>query len=119
MSAIWYHDEAQQEAASLSMAEQNKAAGGRLVTLLKPAKTFYLAEDYHQKYQLRQKRRAFSPFSYMTLEEMMDSEAAVRTHALVSGNLRRVDYLAMLPGFEELDEDNRAYLARLVDMRRY
>jgi len=51
-TAIFYHDEAQREAAEKSKAALE--AGGRytkpLVTAVLPATTFYRAEDYHQDY---------------------------------------------------------------------
>jgi peptide methionine sulfoxide reductase msrA/msrB len=51
-SAIWYHDDAQRQAAEASKAAL--AASGRytkpIVTPILPAKTFYEAEAYHQDY---------------------------------------------------------------------
>ncbi len=51
-SAVFYHDEAQREAALASKARQD--ASGRfhrpIVTEVTPAATFYRAEDYHQQY---------------------------------------------------------------------
>lgn len=51
-SAIFYSDEAQQEAAELS--KQKLAASGRftkpIVTQILPAATFYPAEEYHQDF---------------------------------------------------------------------
>jgi peptide-methionine (S)-S-oxide reductase len=48
-SAIFYHDEAQKEAAERVIAEVNASGeyGGPVVTQLAPAGTFYAAEDYH------------------------------------------------------------------------
>jgi len=52
-SAIFYHSEAQKEAAEKKIAELN--ASGRfspkkVVTKIEPAQTFWRAEEYHQKY---------------------------------------------------------------------
>ncbi|HEY0241695.1 MAG TPA: peptide-methionine (S)-S-oxide reductase MsrA [Gemmatimonadaceae bacterium] len=51
-SAIFYHDEAQKEAAIRSKEERDR--GGRyrrpIVTEITPATEFYMAEDYHQQY---------------------------------------------------------------------
>lgn len=51
-SAIFYHDESQRDAAESSRAELD-ASGyyrGRIVTQIVPAKEFYPAEEYHQRY---------------------------------------------------------------------
>ncbi len=51
-SAIFFHDEAQREAAEKAKAELD--AAGRfprpIVTEITPAQTFWIAEDYHQRY---------------------------------------------------------------------
>lgn len=50
-SAIWYHDEAQREAAEKFRRERKAAA-----TEVSKAKIWYNAEDYHQKYYSSQPR---------------------------------------------------------------
>lgn len=56
-SEIFYHGEAQREAAQgyIDLLNQANTYGGRLVTQLSPATTFYEAEDYHQNYYNRNK----------------------------------------------------------------
>jgi peptide-methionine (S)-S-oxide reductase len=51
-SAIFYHDEAQKQAAEAKIAEVSaqKLYDDPLVTEVTPAVTFYIAEDYHQEY---------------------------------------------------------------------
>jgi peptide-methionine (S)-S-oxide reductase len=50
-SVIFYHDDQQRAAAEQIIAELNEEAGSRpIVTELRPATTFYVAEDYHQEY---------------------------------------------------------------------
>jgi len=51
-SAIFYHTAAQKEAAEKFIAGMMAAKlfSGRIVTEVVPAPTFYVAEDYHQKY---------------------------------------------------------------------
>ena len=50
-SAIFYHDDAEKKAAEAFIAKLNQSDfGGRIVTTLEPAGTFYPAEEYHQDY---------------------------------------------------------------------
>ena len=51
-SAIFYHDEAQKEAAIASKEERDRSGRYRrpIVTEITPATEFYMAEDYHQQY---------------------------------------------------------------------
>jgi peptide-methionine (S)-S-oxide reductase len=49
-SAIFFHDEEQQEAAMRSKASEQASSGAPIVTQIEPAQTFYEAEDYHQQY---------------------------------------------------------------------
>jgi peptide-methionine (S)-S-oxide reductase len=52
-SAIFYHDEAQREAASRALAERQSRTAKRVATQLAPAGPYYRAEDYHQQYLVR------------------------------------------------------------------
>lgn len=49
-SAIWTYGEDEQKEAVASMAAQEKNEHGKFTTSVKPAQTFWLAEDYHQQY---------------------------------------------------------------------
>lgn len=50
-SAIFYQNEEQKKQAQKLIDELNKTKfGGKIVTTLEPASTFWPAEDYHQKY---------------------------------------------------------------------
>ena len=51
-SAIFYHDERQRSAAEEIIGEldRDQVFGAPIVTDLRPAETFYKAEDYHQEY---------------------------------------------------------------------
>lgn len=51
-SAVFYHDEAQKDAAEKVMAEAKQVWDNPIVTEITPASTFYAAEDYHQNYFL-------------------------------------------------------------------
>lgn len=49
-SAIFYSNAAQKAAAEKAVADANAALGATIVTPVKAAKTFWIAEDYHQDY---------------------------------------------------------------------
>jgi peptide-methionine (S)-S-oxide reductase len=51
-SVIFHHTPAQRAAAQALIAEMEaeRVFSGRIVTALEPATTFYMAEDYHQRY---------------------------------------------------------------------
>jgi peptide-methionine (S)-S-oxide reductase len=49
-TAIFYKDAAQKSAAEAAKADAEAKLGKKIVTPILPAKTFYLAEDYHQDY---------------------------------------------------------------------
>jgi peptide-methionine (S)-S-oxide reductase len=58
-SAVFYHSEAQKEAAEKSKEEHSKEgkwAGRQIVTQIVPAAEFWMAEDYHQQYLLKRGR---------------------------------------------------------------
>lgn len=54
-SLILVHDELQQQIAEKSKAELEKLAGVKFHTAIEALRTFTLAENYHQKYYLRQR----------------------------------------------------------------
>ena len=62
-SVVFFHDEEQRLAAEQSTAELE--ASGRykrpVVTVIEPAQTFYVAEDYHQRYLEKQGRSSCTP----------------------------------------------------------
>ena len=49
-SVIFYHDDAQRSIAEQTIAEEEAAWTRPIVTELRPAATFYAAENYHQEY---------------------------------------------------------------------
>ena len=52
-SVIFYHTKEQQKIAIKSKQAQQKKMTKKIVTVIVPAVTFYLAEEYHQKYLLK------------------------------------------------------------------
>lgn len=87
LSAVFYHDDTQKQLALETMAEAEQRRGAKLVTMVQPAETFYLAEDYHQKYALRCNRDLAQEFLaiYPDLQQFVDSTAVSRANGFVSG----------------------------------
>jgi peptide-methionine (S)-S-oxide reductase len=60
-SAIFVHDDEQQEAAARSKAQEQTRHRRPVVTEIEPAQTFYEAEDYHQQYLEKRGRATCTP----------------------------------------------------------
>jgi peptide-methionine (S)-S-oxide reductase len=60
-SAIFVHDDEQQEAALRSKAAEQSRYRKPIVTQVEPAQTFYEAEDYHQQYLEKRGRATCTP----------------------------------------------------------
>ena len=88
MSAIFYHNEIQQKLALETKALEEKRRNKKIRTEILPFSKFYLAEDYHQKYQLRQHRELITEFTaiYSRNDNFINSTAAARVNGYVSGH---------------------------------
>ena len=87
MSAIFFDNEAQQQAAVQSLRRAQEEVGQTLYVEILPASTFYRAEDYHQKYYLQRHgdlvaelRGKFEDFT-----GFVDSTAAARLNGYLGG----------------------------------
>ena len=87
-SAIFYHDETQQKLALETKALVERRTNKKIQTEILPFSQFYLAEDYHQKYQLRQRRQLMTEFKAMYPRDIdfVNSTAAARVNGYVGGN---------------------------------
>lgn len=92
MSAVFYHDEGQKRSATESMARLAEQTGRKIHTEIAPAGTFYRAEDYHQKYLLRQDGTLMRDFSriYPSQRDFTDSTAAARINGYLGGHRSRI-----------------------------
>jgi peptide-methionine (S)-S-oxide reductase len=86
-SAIMYHSEAQRQAADASLERMQHTLGRTLYVDIEPAREFWTAEDYHQKYYLRGEKRLMAEFAAMYPHEdaFVDSTAAARCNGYVAG----------------------------------
>ena len=88
MAAIFYSDENQLKLASESRALEEKRRNKKIQTAILPLEKFYLAENYHQKYQLRQYRQLLADFKAMYSRDIdfINSTAAARVNGYVGGH---------------------------------
>ena len=86
-SAIFYHSEAQREMVEASRDQYARELGQTIYTGIEAADTFYLAEDYHQKYSLQSQPQIMGALNAMYPEfgGVIDSTAAARMNGYVCG----------------------------------
>lgn len=84
MSAIFYHNEDQKQLAEETRKEHQKTIKRKIVTKILPANTFYVAEQYHQKYMLRQHPLLLRSLG-LNDEELKKSRIAARLNGYVGG----------------------------------
>jgi peptide-methionine (S)-S-oxide reductase len=105
MSAVFYHDEAQKQLALESLRRQEAARGTPVATEVLPVGTFYVAEDYHQKYLLRREGGLLKEFQamYPGPTGLRDSTAAAHVNGYLGGHGSReliqkeIDQLGLSP----------------------
>ena len=87
MSAIFYKNDDQRKTAAKSMAALAVKSGKTIRTKILPAGPFYRAEDYHQKYMLRQNAALIKEFAgmYPKADALTDSAAAARVNGFLGG----------------------------------
>jgi len=98
MSGIFFSNEDEKKAA-LASKEKFEAERGKSYTEIMPLKEFYVAEDYHQKYRLRQEPELMREFTamYPKAVDLMNSTAAARVNAYLAGYGKREQVVADLP----------------------
>jgi peptide-methionine (S)-S-oxide reductase len=87
MNVIFYHNDEQKRQAEESKARVAAQTGSPVQTAILPATEFTLAEDYHQKYYLRQAAGIFRELShyYPNTGDLVASRAAARLNGYVAG----------------------------------
>ena len=87
-SVIFYHDEEQRRLAEETKAAEATRRGGEIYTEVVAYREFYLAEDYHQKYELRQRGDVAKEYlaTYPDLQDFVNSTAVARVNGYLGGN---------------------------------
>jgi peptide-methionine (S)-S-oxide reductase len=87
LNVIFYHNDEQQHLAEESKARVAAQMGMPVQTAILPATGFTLAEDYHQKFYLRQAPGLLRELSryYPDEHDLVNSRAAARLNAYVAG----------------------------------
>ena len=87
MSIVFYHNEEQRRLAIESKEREESGSGFSIVTEIIPYSEFYLAEDYHQKYYLRQESSLIQELStiYPDISDFIESTAVTRLNGYVGG----------------------------------
>ncbi|GAB3825091.1 peptide-methionine (S)-S-oxide reductase MsrA [Pontibacter rugosus] len=86
-SAIFYHDQKQKDLAMAAKAAFQTQAGQQIYTEINPLKTFYVAEDRHQKYKLQRQPQIWEEFQemYPRMDALLHSTAAAKVNAYLYG----------------------------------
>jgi peptide-methionine (S)-S-oxide reductase len=90
MNAIFYHNAQQQKAGEESRAALAQNSGRAIHTAVVPLHSFNLAENYHQKYLLKQRSGLTAEMSriYPLNRDFINSTAVARLNGYVGGNGR-------------------------------
>jgi len=83
MSAIFYSNEQEKEALASKQEVEKKQE--KCFTQLLPLKSWTNAEDYHQKYYLRGKKKIVQLLNFKTEEELRESHISCRLNGYVDG----------------------------------
>lgn len=87
LNVIFYENDEQRRLAEASREQLKALLGKRIYTAVLPATPFTLAEDYHQKYYLRQYPELLREWRryYPDLKALVNSRAAARLNGYVAG----------------------------------
>jgi methionine-S-sulfoxide reductase len=87
-SIIFYHSEEQKRLATETRDREEARQGGPIYTEIVPFSKFHMAEDYHQKYRLRQVPELMEEVQaiYADDSDFVNSTAAARLNGYIGGN---------------------------------
>jgi len=116
MSAIFYHTEEQRELAEKTKKLQQEHMARPIVTLITKALPFYDAEDYHQKYQLRQYHYVLDALK-LTDAELIQSNTACRLNGYLGGYGKVEDFSEESESLG-ISEAVKNYVVKQIEKRR-
>lgn len=116
-SAVFYHDPEQHRLAQETMAREAARLGAVLYTALEPYTGFTLAEDYHQKYKLRNETVLLRELQAMLPSEadLVGSTAAARINGLLAGYGTRAQLEAEIDSYGLSPTARQRLLGRVRD----
>jgi peptide-methionine (S)-S-oxide reductase len=105
MTAVFYNSNAQQKLALETLDREQTKRGTHISAEILPVKAFYVAEDYHQKYVLREEVSLMREFRamYPDPKDFMNSTAAARVNGYLGGHgskeiiRKEIDQLGLSP----------------------
>lgn len=117
-AVLWTHGEKQAKAAKASAEKLAKLSKSKPTTEIKPATTFWIAEDYHQKYYLRGRRGLIEVLlgDKVTQEQVRESKLAARVNGWLTGFSKPEQIKAEVDAFG-LDEKQRKALQKALGKR--
>jgi peptide-methionine (S)-S-oxide reductase len=115
-SVIFYHDEEQRRLAEESRDRLQAELGKEVYTEILPYSEFYLAEGYHQKYQLRRDRDLLAEFRaiYPDEADFINSTAVARVNGYLGGNGSLAELEAIVEDLGLSPEARQKLLDRLT-----
>jgi len=115
MSAIFCHGQNQMNLAKSSMADVQKQYAQPITTVIKTAEDFFTAEEYHQKYLLRQHPKLLRSLN-LSPANILTSFAATKLNAFVNNDASRT-HVDQVCHELALSEDQTTYIRRQMDRR--
>jgi len=116
ISLLLYHNEDQKDQAEKIKIEYEQKLNGEIDTEMAVYSTFYLAEDYHQKYYLKRYANVVEQVDHLFLDhkDFVYSTIAARLNGFVAGHGNLVDLKEEMKEWGLNDEESEV-LARLVN----